>query len=71
MDDWRGSGAAVGEGVHVSHDVVPELAFFFGRHDEVNVVRVALHLLDLGVGDGQTQSLRKEEKKGRGVNMQN
>ena len=63
VDDGSGSGAAVCERVHVSHDVVPELALFFGRHDKVNVVRVALHLLDLGVGDGQTQSLRREKNK--------
>lgn len=57
MDDGRGGGAAVREGVHVRHDVVPELALLLGRHGEVDVALAALHLLDLAVGDGQAQSL--------------
>ncbi len=59
MDDGSSGGAAVCEGVDMSHDVVPELALLLGRHGEVDVLFVALHLQDLGVGDGQTQSLRR------------
>lgn len=54
VDDGSSSGAAVCEGVDVSHDVVPELALLLGRHDEVYVLFVALHLQNLGVCDGQT-----------------
>lgn len=63
MDDGSGSGAAVCEGVDVGHDIVPELALLLGRHGEVDVLFVALHLLNLGVRDGQTQSLRRRAKK--------
>lgn len=57
MDDGSGPRAAVREGVHVCHHVVPQLALLLGRHGEVDVHLVALHLLDLGVRDGQTQGL--------------
>lgn len=57
MDDGSSGGTAVCEGVDMSHDIVSEFAFLFSRHDKVNVLRVALHLQDLSVGDGQTQSL--------------
>ncbi len=59
VDDGSGSGAAVCEGVDVGHDIVPELALLLGRHCKVDVLFVALHLLNLSVCDGQTQSLRK------------
>lgn len=59
MDDGSSSGAAVCEGVDVSHDVMPELPLLLCRHGKVNVVFVALHLQNLGVRDGQTQSLRR------------
>lgn len=59
MDDGSGGGAAVCEGVDMGHDVVPELALLLGRHGEVDVHFVALHLQNLGVGDGKTQSLRR------------
>jgi len=57
-DDGRGGGAAVREGVHVGHDVVPQLALLVGRHGEVDVVHVALHLDHLRLADGQAQLLR-------------
>lgn len=57
MDDGGGGGAAVCEGVDVGHDVVPELALLLRCHGKVDVLHVALHLLDLGIGDGQAQSL--------------
>lgn len=63
VDDGSGGGAAVCEGVDVSHDVVPELALLLSRHGEVDVLLVALHLLDLGVRDGQTQILRRTAMK--------
>lgn len=59
VDDGSGSGAAVCEGVDVGHDIMPELALLLSRHGEVDVFFVAFHLLNLGVCDGQTQSLRK------------
>lgn len=58
MDDGCSSGAAVCEGVDVSHDIMSELALLLGRHGEINIVFVTLHLLNLGVGDGQTQNLK-------------
>lgn len=57
VDDGSSRRAAVREGVYVSHHVVPELALLLGRHGEVDVRLVALHLLDLGLCDGQTQRL--------------
>lgn len=57
MDDGRSRRAAVGKGVHVRHHVVPELALLLRRHGEVDVLLVALHLLDLGLCDGQAQRL--------------
>lgn len=62
MDDGSGGGAAVCEGVDVSHDVVPEFTLLLGRHGKVDVHFMALHLLNLGVRDGQTQSLRRERE---------
>lgn len=58
MDDGCSGGAAVSEGVDVRHDIMSELALLLRRHGEIDIVLVALHLLDLGVGDGQAQSLR-------------
>lgn len=58
MDDGRSGGAAVCEGVDVRHDIVSELPLLLRRHGEIDIVLVALHLLDLAVGDGQAQSLR-------------
>lgn len=63
MDDGCSGGAAVSEGVDVCHDIMSELALLLRRHGEVDVVLVALHLLDLGVGDGQAQSLRAKVHK--------
>lgn len=57
MDDGSCGGAAVCEGVDVSHDIVPEFTLFLCRHGKVNVLCVVLHLHDLGICDGQTQSL--------------
>lgn len=57
MDDGSSCRAAVREGVHVRHHVVPELALLLGCHSEVNVLLVALHLLDLCLCDGQPQRL--------------
>jgi len=62
VDDGSGGGAAVSEGVDVSHDVVSEFTFLLGRHGEVDVLFVALHLHNLGVGDGQTQRLRRRRR---------
>lgn len=59
MDDGCSCGAAVCEGVDVGHDIMSELAFLLGRHGKVNVPLMAFHLLNLGVRDRQTQSLRK------------
>lgn len=50
------------EGVDVSHDVVPELPLLLGGHGEVDVLGVALHLLDLSVRDRQTQFLRGNDE---------
>lgn len=63
MDDGSGGEAAVCEGVDVGHDIVPELALLLRRHGEVDVLFVALHLQNLGVRDGQTQSLRRTTRK--------
>lgn len=72
MDDGCSGGAAVCEGVDVRHDIVSELALLLRRHGEINIVLVALHLLDLAVGDWQAQSLRttvyKRAKVTRGGN---
>lgn len=69
MDDGRGRRAAVREGVDVRHDVVSELALLLCRHGEIDVVLAAFHLLDLGVGDGQAQSLRTTVHKRAKVNL--
>lgn len=61
VDDGSSGGAAVCERVDVGHDIVPELALLFGRHGKVDVLFMALHLLNLFVGDGQTQSLRRTQ----------
>lgn len=58
MDDGCSSGAAVCEGVDMSHNIMSELALLLSRHGEINIVFVTLHLLNLGVGDGQTQNLK-------------
>lgn len=63
MDDGRSGGAAVSEGVDVRHDIMSELALLLRRHGEIDIVLVALHLLDLGLGDGQAQSLRAKVRK--------
>lgn len=63
MDDGCSGGAAVSEGVDVRHDIMSELALLLRRHGEIDIVLVALHLLDLGVGDGQAQSLRTKVRK--------
>lgn len=68
MDDGRGRRAAVRKGVHVRHHVVPELALLLGRHGEVDVLLVALHLLDLGLCDGQTQRLEDARQRERWMN---
>lgn len=65
MDDGSRSGTAVSKGVDVSHDIVPEFTLFVCRHGKVDVVRVALHLLDLGICDGQTQILNKKAERGQ------
>lgn len=65
MDDGRSRRAAVRKGVHVRHHVMPELALLLGRHGEVDVRLVALHLLDLGLCDGQTQRLEDTWQRGR------
>lgn len=54
VDDRSSSGAAVCEGVDVSHNIMPELPFFFSCHGKVNVLCMALHLQNLSVRDGQT-----------------
>lgn len=59
MDDGCSSGAAVCEGMDVGHDIMSELALLLSRHGEVNVLFMALHLQNLGIRDGQAQSLRK------------
>lgn len=59
MDDGSSSGAAVCEGVDVSHDIVAELALLLRCHGEVDVLCMALHFLNLAVCDGQTQSLMR------------
>lgn len=71
MDDGGSRGAAVCEGVDVSHDIVPELALFFSCHGEVNVLGVALHLHNLHVRDGQTESLRRRPMKSNKVRKRN
>lgn len=63
MDDGRSSGAAVCEGVDVGHDIMSELALLLSRHGKVNVLFVTLHLQNLGICDGQTQSLRRTTMK--------
>lgn len=63
VDDGRSRGAAVRKGVHVGHHVVPQLALLLGRHGEVDVLLVALHLLNLGLCDGQTQGLKDRRQK--------
>lgn len=65
VDDGRRRGAAVSEGVHVSHHIVPEFTLFLRRHAEIDVLRVALHLRNLLVGDGQSQSLRRRATEAR------
>lgn len=64
MDDGSCVGAAVCERVDMSHDVVPEFALLLRCHGKVDVVCVALHLQNLGVCDGQTQSLKDREAEG-------
>lgn len=63
MDDGSSSGAAVCKGVDMSHDIVPELTFLFSCHHKVNILCMALHLLDLGVCNGETQSLKRATMK--------
>ncbi len=57
--DGSSGGTAVSEGVHVSHDVMPQLPLLLRSHDEINVLQVRLHLAHLGIGDGETQSLQR------------
>ena len=64
VDDGSSSWAAVGEGVHVSHDIMTELLLLLRRHGEVDVICVALRLCHLGIGDGQAQSLQEERRRG-------
>lgn len=66
VDDGSSRGAAVRKGVHVGHHVVPQLALLLSRHGEVDVLLVALHLLNLGLCDGQTQGLKDRRQKDRG-----
>lgn len=53
VDDGSCSGAAVGEGVDVGHDIVPKFALLLSCHGEVDVLHMSLHLRNLGISDGE------------------
>ena len=43
--------------MHVSHNVMPSLLFFFYCNLEVNVSEVTLHFMDLVISDWESQFL--------------
>ena len=55
VDDGHGVGAVGPVGVDVGHHVVAELLLLLGGQVVVDVVTFPLHLIDLGLGDGQAQ----------------
>lgn len=57
MDDGGCSGAAVGKGVDVGHDIMTKFALLLSCHGKVDVLHVSLHLSQLLISDRQPQLL--------------
>ena len=55
VDNGHRAGAEVAIGMDMGHDVVPQLPLIPGRGGVVDFILVRLHLVDLGLCDGQPQ----------------
>ena len=55
MDDGHCGGALRAEDMDMAHDVMAEFGFFFSDGFEINVVEVSLHLVDLLLGNIESE----------------